>query len=527
MVLASNEFARRADGAVEIDPQPLRLSWPLMGLISADAHTLAGRLTVSARLADDPTDRKMFAEVMLAGKMSLTVGDVAEHFAVAIRNAAGSIASKHSAEQWLSGERRQEMIDAMAKAAQGVAFACGMEILPPYELEITSPSLNEKRLAEFARARSEERAQGQMAHLKLAGEVLAKFKEMRESAPDVPAGVLLERLSPADRGSVLQTLLAGSAEKCEQQTLWAVAGPNLLRIDARANPAKVETIALPATLGPLRSVQAGEIRGQRNLLVGARDGVIVVSLNQLDQTALYRDSSIRSELGFNRVISCGGRIWGCHGEAGLIAWGIDRPDEPEVRIPIPVDAPMVGSSGMNTGGKARRASPRNLQTIDEQYAIYSLGGVVKLLYGTIPVDLPTTNSSEVIAIVPETTRLLIVRRDGCMDVMDRATRRIAASIRGAGKTNAAAALPWLGSVRLVLASDDGPIDCVGLDDSHVTRFTSHHSDLRAISACADQVAAVSSDRQRLIVWRSWESTPAAEIHIAAMVRHRVADIEYV
>ncbi len=202
-------------------------------------------------------------------------------------------------------------------------------------------------------------------------------------------------------------------------------------------------------------------------------------------------------------------------------------DEPEVRIPIPVDAPMVGSSGMNTGGKPRRASPRNLQAIDEQYAVYSLGGQVKILYGTVPVDLQTVNSAEVIAIVPEAMRLLIVRRDGCVDMLDRATRQIAASVRGAGKTAAAAALPWLGSVRLLLASEDGPIDCVGLDDSHVTRFTSNHSGLRAVSACADQVAAVSSDRQRIVVWRSWESTPAMEIHIAATIRHRLADIEYV
>jgi len=87
-------------------------------------------------------------------------------------------------------------------------------------------------------------------------------------------------------------------------------------------------------------------------------------------------------------------------------------------------------------------------------------------------------------------------------------------------------LPWLGTIRLLLASDDGPIDCVGLDDSQVTRFTSRHNDIRALTACADQIAAMSADRQRLIIWRSWESTPTAEIHVTAAVRHRLADIEF-
>ena len=134
---------------------------------------------------------------------------------------------------------------------------------------------------------------------------------------------------------------------------------------------------------------------------------------------------------------------------------------------------------------------------------------------------------EVIAILPEPTRLLIVRHDGSIDLLERATRQITASIRGAGKTSAAAALPWLGSVRLLLAADDGPIDCVGLEDSHVTRYTSRQSELRVVTASTDQIAAISSDRQRLIIWHPWEATPAAELHITAALRHRLADIEFV
>ena len=239
---------------------------------------------------------------------------------------------------------------------------------------------------------------------------------------------------------------------------------------------------------------------------------------------LYRDSTIQSELGFNRAIVCGERIWGCHGEAGLVSWQIDNPGEPETRIPIPTDLPPAHSSSGST--RSRHVSPRNLQPIDDDYAIYSLGGALKILYGQHPVDLPTASSSEVIAILPEATRLLIVRQDGSIDLLDRGTRQITATVRGAGKTCAATALPWLGTVRLLLASDDGPIDCVGLDDSQVSRYTSRHNDIRVLIACPDQIAAMSADRQRLIVWRSWESTPATEIHVTAAVRHRLADIEF-
>ena len=463
MALASNEFARRAEGAVEIVPSAVRLTWPLSGMTTSDSHTLTGRFTLTARLADNPTDRKMFAEVMLGSKPVVTLADLTEQFVSAIRNAAAELAPKRNVEQWVSGEAKQEMVDALVKAATSVAFASGLEVLPPYQLELVSPSLNEKRLEEFARARTEERTKGQVAHLKQAGEVLAQFQEMRRSAPEVPAGVLLERLAPQDRGSVLQTLLAGAAENSERQTLWAVAGPSLLRIDARVAPPKIETIPLPTQLGPLRSVQPATLRGKQVLLVGARSGIIAIEPNRADQAILYTDSSIQSELGFNRAIVCGQRLWGCHGEAGLVAWQIANPAEPETRIPVPADLPPVHSS--SGSARARHTSPRNLQPIDDDYAIYSVGGAVKILYGNVPVDLPTSSSSEVIAIIPESLRLMIVRLDGTIDIFDRATRQIQTSVRGAGKTCAATALPWLGSVRLLLASDDGPIDCVGLDDS--------------------------------------------------------------
>jgi hypothetical protein len=51
--------------------------------------------------------------------------------------------------------------------------------------------------------------------------------------------------------------------------------------------------------------------------------------------------------------------------------------------------------------------------------------------------------------------------------------------------------------------------------------------LRVVAASRELVAAVSSDRQRVVLWRSWDGhAPLAELHITGMARHRVADIEF-
>ena len=98
MALSTNEFARRDGGAIEMSPDPVRLTWALSGVTTKDAHTLSGRFTVSAQLADNPTDRKMFAEVMLGARSVLTINDLTEHFAESIRNASTQLAAKRTVE---------------------------------------------------------------------------------------------------------------------------------------------------------------------------------------------------------------------------------------------------------------------------------------------------------------------------------------------------------------------------------------------------------------------------------------------
>jgi len=97
----------------------------------------------------------------------------------------------------------------------------------------------------------------------------------------------------------------------------------------------------------------------------------------------------------------------------------------------------------------------------------------------------------------------------------------------ASPLTAAALLPWLGSNRLLLATDEGPIYCVGLDDELVTTYLSSHRGLRVVSAVADLVAAVSADRQRVVLWNSWDGKkPLAELSVSATAKHRVGDIEF-
>jgi hypothetical protein len=78
-----------------------------------------------------------------------------------------------------------------------------------------------------------------------------------------------------------------------------------------------------------------------------------------------------------------------------------------------------------------------------------------------------------------------------------------------------------------LANDDGPIQCLGTEDQLVTQYCSAHRGLKILAAAADWVVAVSADRQRLVLWNTWEGRkPATEISVSAVARHRVADVDF-
>jgi hypothetical protein len=88
-------------------------------------------------------------------------------------------------------------------------------------------------------------------------------------------------------------------------------------------------------------------------------------------------------------------------------------------------------------------------------------------------------------------------------------------------------LPWLSSSRLLLNRADGPIECIGLEDQLVTRFGSNQTGMRAVTASAGKVAAMSADRQRILLWNAWDGRATArEIYVAGLTRHRVADLAF-
>jgi hypothetical protein len=505
-MLTGRDIARRVEGATQVRTSPLRSRLRLSALTSSDDHSLEIAFTCGIAALDTHVERQMLTEAFLSDRDAVSADDVLGHFSAALRAAAARAIAKQPAEYWLNDSSRPELIETFRAAAKPVAFNCGVELLPPFELSVESPTLQREKLETMQRKLAERRAAGQVEHVQRAAEMLKQFQTLREATPGLSPGQILDRVNPADRGSMLETLLLATSSGGERE-LWVVAGPNLVRINPRVEPPTTQLIPLPTHLGPLRSVQPSEINGSNRLLIGAQTGVFLFDPSARDQTIEYADTEIASPLGFNSVVRVNDTIFATHAEAGLVAW---RSDDKKPAFAIrPQD----------------HQRPANVTELDDHRVIYSAGGNVFIADGEGKV-LPVSSGGEaVMFIAVEGDHVLIARATGLVEQLDRETFNRVAAAQRAGDICSAGLLPWLGSTRLLLATEDGPVQCIGTDDPLVTQYASPHRGLRAVAAVADTVAGVSGDRQRLVLWKSWDGRkPFAEIHLANVARHRVADV---
>jgi hypothetical protein len=529
-----NEIARTWAGRVEARSEPVRARWNFSDPITADGHRLRCTFACSLKPLPDAAERKMLGEVFLARKPSATVDDIIAHFAPSLQAAAANTASNKNVADWLSDGAKTDLIDALRKAADKIAFGCGMELLPPFNVDLESPSFQQQKLEDMERRLAAQRAEGQVENFKKAAELLKQFDALRQSSPDITPSAVLQQISPGDQGTMLQTLLLAAGKDKIARPIYAVAGPALVKIDPRTTPPKTELTALPETLGPLRSVQPAEVDGQPVLLVGARSGVMVVNPERLTEPQLYSDPDIQSQMGFSRALSWRHGLWACHADAGIVAWELGSKDRPKILLRPSALAPSLppptgGSGPVDSSIEVNKpGSPRNLTAIDDSRLMFSLGPRLLTIDAEGKVtSLPIESPADVVAILPDRKSVYIVRENGTIATHDLVSLAISGEEHRGGRIYAATALPWLGTVRLLLATEEGPIYCLGTDDQLVTQYLSPHRGLRILAAAADFIVAVSADRQRLVLWNSWEGRkPVTDVSISAVAKHRVADVDF-
>lgn len=519
MALLENEFARRDLQGMELRPTPARLAWRLDGLNSSDDHELRVRFVASAQVPDDPTDRRLFAETLLTRLGPLTLDAVAECFRSALTNAARDLLREQPAQHWIDPDSETALSDTLASTAERVGFSYGLQILAPFTCEVRSPSFERSQ-------RAAQHAAIQTQSLARATQLLRQFNALRSASPEQSAGKLLNHLSPTEQSEMLTALLAGGQTTSSRQ-LFAVSGTALLKIEPRSS-ASPQTLITTDVIGPFRSISVTN----DTLLIGGQRGIIEFDPQSAEIRATHL-AAVTSDFGFNAAIQLGDRVYATHVEAGLLAW---RDAEPAVlfRSFIPTPGEIRASNGnsiafsnasLRSGGGVN--GPRYLVNVNAATALFAVGATLHVVSDDAVRPLESVATSDIIALLPLDDAILVVRKDGNCDRVDRESLAVESSTSLRRDLRAATLLPWMSSHRLIVADNSGAVDCLGIEDSAVVRFHSPNIEMRMLAACEDRIAAVASDRQRVQIWTLTDPRgPQREVHIASITRHRIAAIAF-
>ncbi len=365
------------------------------------------------------------------------------------------------------GPSLESMRLAFTDAVKAAAFGLGIEILPPAELRLDSPTLRR------------------------AAEVLQLFANARQQAPDVPAGVLIDRLADDVRGDVVGALL--SAQPVTDASFVAVAGDALLTVSGEEPP---RIRRLPPTLGPARSVT----RLDANVLaVGCRGGVWLIE-GHAEPTPLAIETD--DAAGFNAACrDAAGRVVATHSKLGLTVWHGNQPQ-------------TVGVDRLR--GSARCPLPLN----DGRLAL--LAGNQLVAVDGDDVQLIDLLPIEGVALLPLDRRLVAVTAAGDVHLYDGATLAPEGKRATGCRVRHATVLPLAGSGRLVLATDAG-VELFGPDDGLARRLPVAGG-TRAVAAEGGQIAAVAGDRQKLLIVPATLEDEPREVPLASLAGHRVGDV---
>jgi hypothetical protein len=484
---------------------PCRISWMIDDLLANDGHRLAISFSCTVAIAEGPAELKLFEEVFKSPGQATPVA-ILNHFMPGLRSAASDVAASEPARMLLSAGAWPQWIKAMQSAANEVAFMCGLQMLAPFDVEVTSPTMQRERLEQMQRIAAERRSADRVGHLARAAELLKQWESLKAAVPSITPGKLLEQVNPADRGLMLDTLLmagVAGASGIAQPDLWAVSGSYLVRMDVKVDSPQPKLIPLPTGAGPLRSVRAQNGR----LLIGARNGVLLVDPDNPEQTQVYCHPTLASEHGFTFTTQIGNHVWACHREGGLCGWHVGDLKKPEIAI----DSARLGGD------------PKNL-TVG---GLFSAGNrLFKMIEDRLP-NRVLDCESPIVSVLPVENQIIVVTENGALHLLDGSTLEKNSEMQTTGRLSGAALLPWLSSSRLLLNRAGGPIECMGLEDQLVTQFAGGHTGMRSVAGCIGKVAAMSSDRQRILLWNAWDGRrTASEIYLTGMTHHRIADVVF-
>jgi hypothetical protein len=366
------------------------------------------------------------------------------------------------------------------------------------------------------------RLQAREHHLQHLEPTLDKLQKLADASHDLELRDLLRTFSEQDRAEIYEALFKLRLPEQRTARVVVASAEELLVIDPAKPAPPTRCLPVSGPPGPLRSVRldrGGE--GRAFLLAGAKQGAYVLDAagSQSPKAFCLPDcGGRRLQGGVNSVTLSGGELLASHSEVGLVHWRLDDPDSAE---------PLLAEQTRNAEAvrHVRRIGDSVWVTIDhrilrlpaddlraEAAVCYEAGAIVitALCVGPDRV-LAGTQTGQVLA----------------WDLDDPSGPQILEHGRGR-PVGSVQMLPGGGLERLVFADCSAGVVARFVDDVFACRYQGAGQEIRWSFAAEDLLAGVNVQRDRLLLWHSYQpAEPYAVLPLAQVTGHSIQDVCFI
>jgi len=492
---------------------------------SADKYLCDLQINLTLQLLTDRDERDAFRQNVLQSRTHLTLDHVAGYLSHAVDDAVRTYVVGVDARDLIDGDARAALAAKIADAVKGACFTGGLELEGPVRISASSEGYHQVRSANERAARrlGEHQAQRQLSEaLQTAHQdrvshlegMLARLNQLAVKSPDVGLPELMRAFDQTQRSQLYQALFSAESARRVTQWLAVAAGNQVLFFDPASCRSPVRTVTIDGVAGALRSVEYFNDANGPRLMLGAADGVYVLSVDadQPDATYLYADPGAAAG-GVNAVAVHGDWIVATHSARGVTAWR-----QSNAAPPISICQSLISGASAIRGAQfcgdrfycsidARIVSLPACDLCADPHVLTTLTSVISAMTVTDDCIYAGTADGEVIAVRPDDA--------AAHQVIHAGSRRAVESIH----------LIERGPVsRLFYTDTTLAVFSRVIGDSFTCRYEAGGQTLRRVEPASDYVAATNDARDRIILFAtSKPEQPAAVIPVTQQTGRSIQD----
>ncbi|HPF37105.1 MAG TPA: hypothetical protein P5081_00260 [Phycisphaerae bacterium] len=503
---------------------PFECAYDFADFESADGFRFTGRVEMTVLVMTDRTELASFKRELIGSGRSVNVERLRRHCEEAVQAGLAKFLASRPAEELVRPDVWNDFDGVLAESFSQVGFSSGLALGRDPRLSLKSLAFEESRTeakaADIRRQREEEEqrrreeaAAARHRHLADIGSMLAKVREMADTTGALDVAEMIRSFSADQRGDLYQGLLSMDRDARPTKYALVATGSSLLWFDP-ADPQEFRRKQKfpDADIGQLRSVRVVESMGATRILVGARNGVLVLDAEgePLYTCVLHGRPELRG--GFNASTMIGTDVYATHSEVGLVRW---RKDAPETAIHC-LDHLTEGCHSVRD--VQRDDAGRIWLGIDNIVVSWNPKEDDSDHAAGAPAEVTTLAVADGYAIAGLKNGAIVRWTIGDMKRMETLRRQTGGPVRS---------VSWLsgGGVPRLLVGDSRPyLELMVLGDAYQGQYRCFH-EMRWGFAAEDIVVGVNERRDIFIIWKkNTPDQPAAHVSVRRLTGRSIQDV---